>query len=591
MATPSYAALLIGLLAIFLYVWIPTDPLIVVHERSKHWRSCHSDEIYDVAILGGGFAGTSLASMLRKGNKTVLLIDSNTHPRFALGESIIPPSSKWLDLIGHHWDLPVLRGLFTPTINRNMLSKSSGIKNNFGYVYHRPGEEQPSPKYAFTYNLQYEEAHMYRADADAFLASYAMDLGVCASFGTKVQELKVETEENVQIVLQNGQKYQARFLVDAAGFGSPLAKTIPNMRIPNAGDMKTTSRTLFTHLHGVIPYDLVLNSLNSSSYPIKRSYRFHEGTLHHVFDGGWMWVIPFDNGGGSQRAVSVGVNFDTSRWPDTPENQSPQEEWDAFLAQFPAVQAQFKHAQPLMPWIRTKRLQWTTYPEKLHGKQYALSMHAAMGIDALYSRGLYNALAINHMLALSLTAPSAERDKLLDLTGEHILQLGELNDKIIYISYLSYRDPEMWLLAIKCWRSLSFVHAVPLVWLQQQDAEGKDMVFSRRYLDILAEGGSIKTEVDEIIALMERSDASYDMVYDRMKNSTVLCPHIVTNDLPGLTAHAIKTCIGWMRLEAHPELRSIANDINLFGTVMDALKVAWKSFNFSYFLARHTQSI
>jgi len=46
-----------------------------------------------------------------------------------------------------------------------------------------------------------------------------------------------------------------------------------------------------------------------------------------------------------------------------------------------------------------------------------------------------------------------------------------------------------------------------------------------------------------------------------------------------------------MRLEAHPELRSIANDINLFGTVMDALKVAWKSFNFSYFLARHTQSI
>jgi Luciferase-like monooxygenase len=51
---------------------------------------------------------------------------------------------------------------------------------------------------------------------------------------------------------------------------------------------RTDSRTLFTHMRGVRPYDVVEESSGQPNL-------WHQGTLHHLFDGGWLWVIPFGN--------------------------------------------------------------------------------------------------------------------------------------------------------------------------------------------------------------------------------------------------------------------------------------------------------
>ena len=42
---------------------------------------------------------------------------------------------------------------------------------------------------------------------------------------------------------------------------------------------------------GVTP----LEQVDPDARPYSHPYRMSEGTLHHMFDGGWMWVIPFNN--------------------------------------------------------------------------------------------------------------------------------------------------------------------------------------------------------------------------------------------------------------------------------------------------------
>jgi tetracycline 7-halogenase / FADH2 O2-dependent halogenase len=49
-----------------------------------------NDEVFDVAIIGSGFAGSMLGAILARNGSNVLLLDAKAHPKFAIGESTIP---------------------------------------------------------------------------------------------------------------------------------------------------------------------------------------------------------------------------------------------------------------------------------------------------------------------------------------------------------------------------------------------------------------------------------------------------------------------------------------------------------------------
>ncbi len=53
---------------------------------------------FDTIILGSGIAGTTLASILAKHGFSVLLLERNTHPRWAIGEAMLPESGMWSGL-------------------------------------------------------------------------------------------------------------------------------------------------------------------------------------------------------------------------------------------------------------------------------------------------------------------------------------------------------------------------------------------------------------------------------------------------------------------------------------------------------------
>src|SRR5690606_15425637 len=139
------------------------------------------------------------------------------------------------------------------------------------------------------------------------------------------------------------------------------------------------------------------HDIGQSRQNYKLPFSLAEGTLHHVFDGGWLWVIPFNNHPkATNQAISVGLSLDPRQYP-VQENLSPEEEFYGFLEQYPANLAQFKTAKPIRDWVRTGRSQYSS--KQVVGNRWALLGHAAGFVDPLYSKGLYNSLTAVSMMA------------------------------------------------------------------------------------------------------------------------------------------------------------------------------------------------
>src|SRR2546423_8413204 len=57
-------------------------------------------DIYDVAIIGGGPAGSTAATLLAKAGRRVIVFEREKFPRFHIGESLLPFSVGTFDRLG-----------------------------------------------------------------------------------------------------------------------------------------------------------------------------------------------------------------------------------------------------------------------------------------------------------------------------------------------------------------------------------------------------------------------------------------------------------------------------------------------------------
>src|SRR5437763_7820147 len=57
-------------------------------------------KIYDVAIIGGGPAGSTAATLLAKAGRRVVVLEREKFPRFHIGESLLPFSMHTFDRLG-----------------------------------------------------------------------------------------------------------------------------------------------------------------------------------------------------------------------------------------------------------------------------------------------------------------------------------------------------------------------------------------------------------------------------------------------------------------------------------------------------------
>jgi tetracycline 7-halogenase / FADH2 O2-dependent halogenase len=387
---------------------------------------------FDVAILGNGLSGSLLATILSKQGVSVVLIDGEQHPRFAVGESTIPHTSLLISLLAEKYDLPELDDLIDAEGLAKRVCATCGIKRHFGYVYHRPGQT-----YNPTEGLQFgtaarDENHWFRQDTDAYLHNLAVHYGAVPRQKTKITEIEIDAG-GVRLQTSAGEEIRARYLVDGTGYRSILADRFGLRENPTR--LKHHSRTLFTHMVDVPPFDDAHNPL-----PIS----YHNGTLHHCFERGWFWVIPFNNNPLSTNPIiSVGLTIDPRRYPK-PE-LSPEQEFNEFLRRYPSVAEQFEGAKAVRPWVSTGRLQYSS--KKTTGYRYCLMSHASGFVDPLFSRGMFNTVevitALLDPLLEALKTDNFDEEPFRSIDAQQQLVL-DYNDNLVNCSFISWNDFDLW---------------------------------------------------------------------------------------------------------------------------------------------------
>ncbi|MBW4636186.1 MAG: tryptophan 7-halogenase [Iphinoe sp. HA4291-MV1] len=403
--------------------------------------------MFDVVILGSGMAGSILGTILARNNARVLIIDASKHPRFAIGESTVRETTKMLSILADRFDIPEFKYISGFGGVMHKVTPNCGLKRNFGFVYHREGEQQrPNEFYQAVIPDAFEgpEAHYFRQDIDSYLVNVAINYGATVIESTRIANIDF-TEKGVYLESAQGARFEAEFVVDATGYRSVLANKFDLRETPSR--FKTYSRSIFTHMIGVKPYE-ECGTPGMHNVPRKWS----QGTLHHCFDRGWLWVIPFNNGPDPQNPiVSVGLQLDCRKSPN--QNIPPAEEFKNFLSRYPSIAEQFENATPVRDWVSTgDRVQYSS--KRTIGYRYCLTAHATGALGPLYSRGL--ALTMSTILALAEELLEAIKEcDFSEQRLEWIDQFQQLSlnniDSLVAGSYIAWQSFDLWNAWVRVW--------------------------------------------------------------------------------------------------------------------------------------------
>ncbi len=190
----------------------------------------------------------------------------------------------------------------------------------------------------------------------------------------------------------------------------------------------TNSRTIYSHFRDVARWQDIYCDAGGSTE--EHPFPCDDAALHHVFDGGWMWLLRFENG-----ITSGGFVLDNNRNP-LDENLPPEEEWRTLLNRFPSIARQFEHASPVMPFHRTGRMQRRA--SCMAGENWAMLPYAAAFVDPLHSSGNAHTLAGIERLIPILAADQSVRAPMLAAYEETTLREVALLDQVIHGCYQGF---------------------------------------------------------------------------------------------------------------------------------------------------------
>jgi len=465
---------------------------------------------YDVAIIGSGIAGSTLGAILARNGMKVIVFEAGVHPKFAVGESMILETSETMRAIAEFFNVPEV-AYFSSENYFSYIGTSHGVKRHFSYLHHTPGQ-----KHDLARTLQAvipkephgHEMHLYRQDSDYYLTAIAVAYGATVLQNTPVRDINVGPD-GVEVITAEGRCFQAEYVVDAGGFRSILADKF-GLRDFN---LRTQARSIFTHMINVPCY----NDVGASRQTYGLPFRLSEGTLHHIFEGGWLWVIPFNNHPQSTNPLcSVGLQLDPRLYPQQ-DDLSPEEEFFDFIQRFPSVCAQFKEARAVRNWVRTGRLQYSS--KRIVGDRFCLLGHAAGFIDPLFSKGLYTTMmsvaVLSHLLL--------EAHQSGDYSVEHFRPLEETtlsfvrtNDRLIANSYKSFTNYKLWSVYAVLWLLGAYTELVKLNSIRAQARDRREYFLLTRGLK-LAGGGFAEFELlaDKIDTIIETVNPAHEAEVDQ----------------------------------------------------------------------------
>jgi flavin-dependent dehydrogenase len=305
----------------------------------------------DVLVIGGGPAGSTAAALLAEKGWEVVLLEKDRHPRFHIGESLLPLNLPLFDMLGVRGEIEEIAMM-------------------------KYGAELCSPHHGWTQTFLFADAldksHPYAYQVPRAAFDHIL-LRNCARKGAKViEECKVTNVEfppsggcvvTAAGAEQGAQTWEARYLVDASGRDTFLANKLGIKR----RNPRHASAALFGHYTGV-----------------ERLPGRDEGNISAFwFDHGWFWLIPLQHGITSIGAVCA-PRYLKSR------KSSPEEFLRETIALCPQLQSRMLDARLASPVTATGNYSYIA--DRMAGQGYVMLGDAFAFVDPVFSSGVFFAM-------------------------------------------------------------------------------------------------------------------------------------------------------------------------------------------------------
>ena len=307
----------------------------------------------DVLIIGGGPAGSTFATLMKQRGYDVTLLEKDHHPRFHIGESLLPMNLPILERLGV---IDQIRKIGVPKLGADFTIGNSGSNECTFYFRDALGE---SPDQAF---------EVRRSEFDQILFEHARKSGARALEGTRVTKVTAKKDGSHDVVAENEdgtrQLWNARFLVDASGRDTFLS-TANKWKSRNP---RHASAAVFGHFRGV-----------------RRRPGEDQGNISlYWFEHGWIWMIPLQDDIMSVGAVCRPAFLKTRT-----------NSLDEFLAEtldgIAETRERMTTASPAAPAQATGNYSYLS--DRMTGPGFLMVGDAFAFIDPVFSSGVYLAMS------------------------------------------------------------------------------------------------------------------------------------------------------------------------------------------------------
>jgi flavin-dependent dehydrogenase len=325
----------------------------------------------DVLVIGGGPAGCTAAAFLVRLGRSVVLMERDRHPRFHIGESLLPANMPILERLGVLEDVRRIGIL--------KLGADFPAANEQGFnVFRFSNALGSTPSFAF---------QVKREEFDALLFHHAATLGADAREGVRVRELDFAAQgvtAHAESTDGERQTVHARYVIDATGRDALLGARLRLRR----KHPRHQSAALFAHFRGVQPRTGD-NAGNISIYS---------------YEHGWVWMIPLRDG-----VFSVGIVADPRLFKT---RQEPPGDFMArILAGVPGARERMAGSEIIGNLHATGNYSYTC--GRLSGPRWIMAGDAGAFVDPIFSTGVFLAMrSAEHAARLVdrvLREPASER--------------------------------------------------------------------------------------------------------------------------------------------------------------------------------------